>query len=304
MNEETAFLRGLEESPNDDALRLVFADWLEEHCDPRGELLHLMHRLTQVWDGPQRTVSEVRLQALLQEGVQPLGPFRTNRLGMKFAWVPAGTFLMGSPDHEQDRLANETQHRVILTKGFFLGIHPVTRAQWQAVMGKKKSLHGTGRLPVVEISWYDSLAFCEKLSKRDGESYRLPTEAEWEYACRAGSSSAYCFGDYFNHLGDYAWFMYSAGFQSPPRPVGQKKPNAWGLFDMHGNVGEWCWDWSGEYTTEDAIDPEGSPTGRFRVQRGGSTRMFPWQLRSAVRCRLLASNSYEDVGFRVCFGVD
>src|ERR1051326_8315661 len=135
-NEEAAFLQAMLADPHDLALRLVFADWLEERGDPRGELLRLTHTLTQAIDVPQRAQLESRMQALVHEGVPPIGPFWTNSVGMLFAWIPPGTFLMGSPPHEKDRFDNEAQHRVILTKGFFLGIHPVTKAQWQAITGQ------------------------------------------------------------------------------------------------------------------------------------------------------------------------
>src|ERR1043165_1064494 len=134
-NEETAFLKAMLADPHDLALRLVFADWLEERGDLRGELLRLTHTLTQAIEVPQRAEKEARMQALLCDGVQPVGPYWTNELGMRFAWVPAGTFLMGSPEQEEERGDDETQHQVTLTRGFWLGVYPVTQEEWQKVMG-------------------------------------------------------------------------------------------------------------------------------------------------------------------------
>jgi len=137
MHDERGFLQAMLEHPEDKALRLVFADWLDERADPRGELIRLLHTLTQSVEVPDRIQLEDRLRTLLGSGVQPVGPFWTNAIGMKFAWIPPGTFMMGSPESEAGRGEDETQHRVVLTRGFWLAVHPVTHASWQKVTGEK-----------------------------------------------------------------------------------------------------------------------------------------------------------------------
>src|SRR5437016_2339467 len=142
MHDEQAFLQAMQEKPEDTPLRLVFADWLEERSDPRGELIRLLHTLTQSVELRGRMKLEDRLGSLLASGAQPVGPFWTNSVGMKFTWIPAGTFLMGSPENEKGRQDDETQHQVTLTRGFWLAVHPVTQAAWRTVMGKEHWLAG------------------------------------------------------------------------------------------------------------------------------------------------------------------
>ena len=204
----------------------------------------------------------------------------TNTIGMKFVLIPKGTFMMGSPSNESGRDSDEKQHKVTLTKGFYMGTTEVTQAQWKAIMGDDPSYFKGDDNPVEIVSWNDAQEFIKKLNRKDGTNkYRLPTEAEWEYACRAGSKTKFCFGDSDSRLGDYAW--YSNNSSSKTHSVAQKKPNAWGLYDMHGNVYEWCGDWydknyPGGYVT----DPKGPSSGSYRVYRGGS-----WGSGRAGGCR-------------------
>ena len=193
----------------------------------------------------------------------------TNSIGAKLVKLKAGRFNMGSPLSEMDRSADERQHRVILSKPFFIGVTPVTQSQWQKVMGSNPSYFQGDDLPVDSVTWSESVAFCEKLSKLESKTYRLPTEAEWEYACRASSPTAYYSGDSVGELIDYAWF--DANSQLQTHPVAQKWPNAWGIYDMMGNVCQWCSDWYGPYSPGDEVpDPVGPPSGTQRILRGGS----------------------------------
>jgi len=203
----------------------------------------------------------------------------TNSIGMKLVLIPKGTFMMGSPESEKGRYENETRHEVTISKDYYLGVYEVTQAQYEKVMGKNPSYFqgeviegSSSNYPVERVSWWDAVEFCKKLSdlpeeKAAGRVYRLPTEAQWEYAFRAGSKTAYSFGESSKSLGDYAWFYENSNDQA--HPVGQKKANAWGLYDMHGNVWEWCSDWYGEYPKRALSDPTGPREGSLRVIRGG-----------------------------------
>jgi len=313
---EETFLQALREQPDDNSLRLVFSDWLEEQGDPRGELVRLTHGLTQRDDNPDRLIQETRLRVLLAAGVPPIGPRWTNSLGMTFAWVPPGSLRMGSPAAEAHRKDNELQRWVALSKGFYMGAHPVTQAQWNAVMGANPSCFPGDDRPVECVSWEDSQDFCQKLSAKDGvdaglpSPYRLPTEAEWEYACRAGTTSPYFFGDALstrqaNFHANYASGSATAGtYRQQTTPVGAFPANAWGLHDMHGNVFEWCADWYGPYPASDDRDPDGPKHGNVRVLRGGSWHSLVGRCRSA--CRGWGAIGYRgsDVGCRICFRLD
>ncbi len=221
----------------------------------------------------------------------------TNSIGMKMVWMPAGEFMMGSPSTERNRRGDETQHRVRLTKGYYLGMHEVTQRQWQAVMGTNPGKFKGDDLPVESISWNDAVEFCRKLSAKEGVEYRLPTETEWEYACRAGSTGAYGFGDSDSGLGEHAWYDSNSGYKT--HPVGQKRPNAWGLYDMHGNVWEWCQDWYAAYTGGSVTDALGFPSGVYRVYRGGSWGRYPWDCRSARRDFGSPADRSNSQGFRL-----
>ncbi len=226
----------------------------------------------------------------------------TNSIGMKLALIPNGTFIMGSPESEEGRMSKETQHSVTISKDYYLGVYEVTQAQYLRIMGTNPSNTQGLNNPVEKVPWADAVAFCWKLSelpeeKAAGRVYRLPTEAEWEYACRAGSTTRFGFGDSDSQLGSYAWF--DGNSNRTTHPVGGKLPNAWGLYDMHGNVYEWCSDWFGEYPTSSVTDPVGSPRGAGRVLRGGSCLNGAADFRSADRRSHQTSSFRYDYGFRV-----
>ncbi len=217
--------------------------------------------------------------------------------------IPAGEFLMGSPESEHDaRNSERPQHPVRITRSFYLGKYPVTQQQWEAVMASNPSHFKGSRNPVEEVSWNDCQEFLQRLNEKAGDGrreFRLPTEAEWEYACRAGTTTRYSFGDDAGQLGEYAWYRDNSG--STTHPVGQKRPNPWGLYDMHGNVSEWCTDWhAGDYyATSPVNDPQGPESGSLRVYRGGSWRYVARNCRSAARYRLTPDTRTLTLGFRL-----
>jgi formylglycine-generating enzyme required for sulfatase activity len=232
----------------------------------------------------------------------PGGMGVTNSIGMKLRLIPAGEFMMGSPATESGRSDNETQHRVTLTKPFYLGVTEVTQEQYQKVMVTNPSKVKGPQNPVERVNWAEAVEFCGKLSampaeKTAGHVYRLPTEAEWEYACRSGTATAYGFGDDASRLGDYGWF--EGNSDSRTHPVGEKKPNAWGLYDMHGNVWEWCQDRYGDYPSGSATDPTGATSDLYRVLRGGCWLYFARGCRSAFRNGYAPGVRYDSLGFRV-----
>ncbi|MFC1565061.1 formylglycine-generating enzyme family protein [candidate division KSB1 bacterium] len=208
------------------------------------------------------------------------------------ALIQPGEFMMGSMD---GRSVEKPVHLVKLDE-FYINKYEVTQREWQAIMGNNRSNFKGDNRPAEKVNWSDQEEFFRRLTAISGKKYRLPTEAEWEYACRAGSSTKYCFGDSESQLGEYAW--YSSNSESTTHDVGQKKPNAWDLYDMHGNVWEWCSDWYGSYSPAPVDNPEGPASGQHRVLRGGSYH-YPGDLsRSAYRnyCRLDHRN--DTIGFR------
>jgi formylglycine-generating enzyme required for sulfatase activity len=247
------------------------------------------------------------------------GVISTRTAQMTLKLIPAGEFGMGSRDEDHDARADEKpRHTIRISQAFYLGITPVTQAQYAAVMGTNPSrFYGWPENPVEQVSWFDATAFCNELSKKEGlapyyvirnwnqvmvgrgEGYRLPTEAEWEYACRAGTETRYSFGDDAAMLGKYVWYHPDSRCQTSP--VGQKRPNAWGLYDLHGNVWEWCWDGYDEdyYRNSPGIDPLGAERAEYRTFRGGSWRDETRYLRSAYRDGHAPEFRYLSVGFRV-----
>ena len=234
---------------------------------------------------------------------------------MTFNKIPAGTFLMGSPETEKDRKDREHQHKVTISKAFYMQTTEVTQGQWKAVMGtepwkRKYNIKEGANYPAVYVNWSDAVAYCKKLSEKEGKTYRLPTEAEWEYTCRAGTQTTWSSGNDEKVLGDYAWHgnANNVGEQLLPYAyqVGLKKPNAFGLYDMHGNVYEWCHDYYGEdyYKQSPEKDPTGPTSGPHRVLRGGSVSIRVRLTRSAYRLRYIAALRQDNIGFRVVRELD
>jgi len=236
----------------------------------------------------------------------------TNSIGMMFVQIPAGTFMMGSPLNEPGRDSDETQHRVTLTKPFYVQTTEVTQGQWKTVMGTTTITQGClfpvkGQVPnnpsqfkncgddcpVERLSWNDCQEFIRKLNQREGNgTYRFPTEAEWEYACRSGTA-----GPYYDELDRSGWYEGNSG--GGTKPVALKAPSAWGLYDMHGNVWEWCLDWYGNYPAGSVTDPEGPSMGSSHVCRGSSWSDRPRFCRSANRGRNGPSHRGDGLGFRL-----
>lgn len=206
--------------------------------------------------------------------------------------LPGGTFIMGDED-------NRRIHDVTLSP-FAIGAMPVTQEQYEFIMGNNPSEFKGENNPVESVSWEDAQAFCKKLSQKTGKEYSLPTEAQWEYACRAGSGTYYCFGDVETKLDEYAWFNDNS--RGSTQPVGKKKPNEFGLYDMHGNVWEWCNDWHGDYPYDSVVDPAGPEKGGARVLRGGSWSFSAGRCRSAYRNHDNPGYRSNDVGFRLSRG--
>jgi len=262
----------------------------------------------------------------------PLSPARklTNSLGMTLVRIEPGSFLMGSSKDQIDHLMRlfsnskrewfdneQPQHTVKISRPFYLGTHQVTQGQYRAVMGDNPSkFTGSDNLPVENVSWLDAIEFCNKLSEREkgtpfygidgsevtvvgGNGYRLPTEAEWEYACRARSTTLYPLGDDAGKLSKYAWSDGNSAIKT--HQVGQKLPNAWGLYDMLGNVWEWCGDWYDEayYASSPPADPPGTSKASHRVVRGGGWSSGPGRCRPADRGRYRPGSRGNDLGLRV-----
>ncbi len=265
-------------------------------------------------------VGRARDLAPAQFGVRPLGagesdaglpgkavlldePTLTLDLGkqatMKLALIPAGKFLMGSLGDEAGRDEDEgPQREVVVSKPFYMGVHEVTQGQYEAVMGANPSKFIDAAKPVECVSWEDAVEFCRRVSRRTRQSVTLPTEAQWEYACRAGAKTRFGFGDDDRQLSTFA--RYGQGAEAGTAAVGSKKPSAWGLHDMHGNVWEWCADWyASSYVNAATQDPVGPLSGQWRVLRGGSW-VNTWEgCRCAARNKSAPDVRYNGLGFRV-----
>ena len=214
---------------------------------------------------------------------------------LEMVLILAGEFKMGLPTTEVG-YEEKTQHKVTLTKPFYMGKYEVTQGQWESVMGNNPSYFKGAKLPVMDVSWDDCQDFIKKLNEKTNGDYRLPTEAEWEYACRAGTTTAYSFGD--NITAKNA--NYNIGVKIvKPVAVGGYKPNAFGLYDMHGNVWEWCEDWYAAYPKESVIDPKGPAKGKYRVLRGGSFFSAASDVRSSARFYNSPTSRDGSFGFRM-----
>jgi uncharacterized protein (TIGR02996 family) len=329
---EEAFLQALHSEPNDETTWLALADWLDEQGKAdRAELVRLVRRLRVLpvmRRGGERARLEDRVAELLCQGVRPVVPEVVNSIGMRLALIPPGRFRMGALTTETGREAHEgPMHEVEITRAFYLGVFPVTQAQYEAVMRPNPSFfcatsgggiavagQDTSAFPVEEVSWPDAIAFLERLSalpeeQECGRKYRLLTEAEWEYACRGGSASstAFAFGNRLsssqaNFRADHP---YDGPEKGPPLghscKVGLHPPNAFGVYDMHGNVWEWCNDWYAwnYYANSPGKDPPGPSEGAHRVIRGGAWSHFGQHCRSAYRNRYAPAIRSCHVGFRV-----
>jgi formylglycine-generating enzyme required for sulfatase activity len=227
-------------------------------------------------------------------------------LKLQLRYIPPGSYLRGSPDTETGRDRDEgPQHPVTISRGFYLGTYEITQGQWRAVMRTNPAAFQQGdpaeaaKRPVESVSWHEAQRFLDRLNTLGAGTFRLPTEAEWEYAARAGTTSPYPWQQTPPQDKTHANAWANSRSFATTHPVGQKPPNAWGLFDMHGNVWEWCSDWYGPYSNEAATDPKGPATGRERVFRGGSWYDFPVSLRSANRHRHAPDGTYTAIGLRV-----
>jgi formylglycine-generating enzyme required for sulfatase activity len=215
---------------------------------------------------------------------------------MDFVPIPAGSFLMGSgPDGgDEDEMP---MHKVAIAKPFSIGTYEVTQEQWVSIMGTNPSSFKGAKLPVETVSWNECTRYLVKLGERTGRTFSLPTEAEWEYACRAGTTSRWSFGSSDEYAIDYAWI--GSNSLGITHPVGGKKPNPWGLYDMHGNVWEWCADWyASPYPAGDVVEPKGPSSGNSRVLRGGGWGDPPGSIRSAYRNCIGPDTGHNGIGFR------
>jgi formylglycine-generating enzyme required for sulfatase activity len=255
--------------------------------------------------GYERLVQALKIRAAALGvsvlSIPKLAPPIRNSIGMEFILIPAGEFFMGSESRRDDE---KPVRKVRISNPFYLGKYPVTQMQWQTVMGNNPSKFTENlNRPVEQVSWENAQEFLRKLNELEqGKLYRLPTEAEWEYAARAGATTAYCFGDDSERLGEYGWYDKNSG--GTTRPVGQLKANTWGLYDVHGNVWEWVQDWYDE--DEDYYkqrpnpdsDPQGPDSGMYRALRGGSWNEAARRVRVASRFGFEPGSRSVFIGFR------
>ena len=273
--------------------------------DSGGELTYSGSATADVVAGETASVSVVLRASLLEGGTTVDLP---GGASMEFVWVEPGTFTMGSPEAEEGRRYNEgPQHQVTISKGFYLGKYELTQRQWESVVGTspwqgQPSVQTNPDGPASYISWDNVQELLNALNSAAGSGlYRLPTEAEWEYSCRAGTTTPWSFGSNESDIGDYAWYSGNASGvgESYPHAVGQKLPNPWGLYDMHGNVLEWAQDWYGDYAGGAQFDPTGPAEGTTRVIRGGNVWHDPGDLRSARHSGTSPTSQSSQIGVRL-----
>jgi len=232
--------------------------------------------------------------------IRPLPKTETIGLGagvvLEFVRVEPGSFIMGSDLEIGD--ADETPaHRVTLTRPFYIGKYEVTQEQWLRIMGKNPSAFKGAQQPVESVSWNDCQEFLARVTRKTGRKISLPTEAQWEYACRAGAGTRWNFGDRADAMGEYAWIRQNSG--GTTHPVGQKKPNAFGIYDLYGNVAEWCTDWyANPYPKGEVTNPTGPPSGMSKIVRGGAWGDDPSNARSAYRNADGSDGANNGIGFR------
>ena len=274
-------------------LFLVGAVTLIEGCsngkDPQEKEEPAVEKVTSVSNEKDITKEPTKKESSGKEEITDLG----KDVKLEMILIPAGKFVMGSPASEKGHRINETQHEVTITKPFYMGKYEVTQEQWDAVMVNNRSFYRGPKLPVTSVSWENCQEFIKKLNAKTSGGYRLPTEAEWEYSCRAGTATAYSNGDIITKNDSNV-----EGLST--KVVGSYKPNAFGLYDMHGNVWEWCEDWKVDYPKEAVIDPKGPEIGKFRVLRGGSFTGVGMHSRSANWFDNLPSTwNIDYLGFRL-----
>jgi formylglycine-generating enzyme required for sulfatase activity len=274
-------------------LFLVGAVTLIEGCsngkDPQEKEEPAVEKVTSVSNEKDITKEPTKKESSGKEEITDLG----KDVKLEMILIPAGKFVMGSPASEKGHRINETQHEVTLTKPFYMGKYEVTQEQWDAVMVNNRSFYRGPKLPVTSVSWENCQEFIKKLNAKTSGGYRLPTEAEWEYSCRAGTTTAYSNGDSITKNDSNV-----EGLST--KVVGSYKPNAFGLYDMHGNVWEWCEDWKVDYPKEAVIDPKGPEAGKNRVLRGGSFTGVGMHSRSANWFDNLPSTwNIDYLGFRL-----
>jgi uncharacterized protein (TIGR02996 family) len=328
---EEAFLAALHVEPTDAATWLALADWLEEnHQSRRAELGRLMRRLRDLPTdqcNSERARVELHIADLLTSGVRPVVAEVVNSIGMRLALVAPGAFCMGcSPDEAGGHEEEGPLHEVELTQAFYLGVFPVTQGQYSQIMGKNPSWfcrggggeqavrnQSTECFPVEGVSWDDAVEFCRRLSeeREPGRQYRLPSEAEWEFACRAGTTTPFHFGATLSsaQANFDASGPYGRDRERPvlmrTTPVGSYPPNAWGLYDMHGNVDEWCAEWLDPdyYRASPRQNPTGPREGDFRVVRGGGWNSIARECRAARREGCVPASRFSTLGFRVALSL-